>query len=46
MDVVQVASPFGLRRFNYPVVYRVGDSKIEIARIAHAARDIRTLFRD
>ena len=30
---------------NYVVVYRTGSSTIEIARVAHAARDIRTLFR-
>jgi toxin ParE1/3/4 len=29
---------------NYVVVYRVSDGEIEIARIAHAARDIRALF--
>ena len=29
---------------NYVVVYRVGQHEIEIAWIAHAARDIRSLF--
>ena len=29
---------------NYVVVYRVAGSAIEIARVAHAARDIRGLF--
>jgi toxin ParE1/3/4 len=37
----------GLRSFvagNYVVVYRAGSGGIEIARVAHAARDIRSLF--
>jgi toxin ParE1/3/4 len=29
---------------SYVVVYRVGSKEIEIARVAHAARDIRSLF--
>jgi toxin ParE1/3/4 len=29
---------------NYVVVYRVGGDEIEIARVAHGARDIRSLF--